>query len=150
MPTSEMHGLAAPPASVNACPKCGDIYEGTAHVCATPDDPGGSVLIMREARLAPAGYLGTKDEIQEELDSVARSMRQFHVKHPDQVMKECSAFSARLTELCVLLHRVENVDRRYTKLRTQQVQKFIEEVDRQFRIASRLVEIQRQDLELIK
>ena len=63
-------------------------------------------------------------------------------------MREVAAYSARLTELAVLLHRVEGTDRQYTRIRTQQVERFLAELDRQYKIASRLVEIMRQDLEL--
>ncbi len=100
--------------------------------------------------LAPAGYLGTRDEIERELDAIVASIRSFADQMPDQVMRSCAAYSARLTELCVLLHRVETQDRQYTRIRTQQVERFLAEIDRQFKIASRLVEVQRQDLDLLR
>ena len=100
--------------------------------------------------LAPNGYLGTRNEIEKELDVIAASIRAFSQQMPDQVMRSCAAFSARLTELCVLLHRVESTDRQYTRIRTQQVERFLVEIDRQFKIASRLVEVQRQDLDLMR
>lgn len=102
------------------------------------------------AAMAPGGYLGTRAEIESELDGISLAIRMFAMKQPDQVMRECSAYSARLTELCVLLHRVEATDRQYTRIRTQQVERFLAELDRQFRVASRLIEVQRQDLELMK
>ena len=100
--------------------------------------------------LGKPNYLGTRHEIQTELDVVAVAIRAFHLKQPDQVMREVAAFSARLTELCVLLHRVESTDRQYTRIRTQQVDRFLDELERQYKIASRLVEVMRQDLELLK
>ena len=100
--------------------------------------------------LAPAGYLGTRAEIEKELDAIVASIRGFADQMPDQVMRACAAYSARLTELCVLLHRVETQDRQYTRIRTQQVERFLAEIDRQFKIASRLVEVQRQDLDLLR
>jgi formate-dependent nitrite reductase cytochrome c552 subunit len=101
------------------------------------------------ADLRDAGYLGTREEIQAELDDIAAACRQFHVQQPDQVMKQVAAYGARLTELTVLLHRVEALDRQYTRVRTQQVEKWLAELDRQFKVASRLVEVQRQDLALL-
>jgi hypothetical protein len=101
------------------------------------------------AQLGFAGQLGSREEIENELDGIAAAIRTFDAKQPDQVMRECSAYSARLTELTVLLHRVENRDRQYTRVRTQQVALFITELDRQFKIASRLVEIARQDIALL-
>jgi hypothetical protein len=94
-------------------------------------------------------YLGSRQEIEAELDVVAVAIRQFHVKQPDQVMREIAALSARLTELCVLLHRVESTDRQYIRVRTQQVERYLKELDLQFKIASRMVELMRQDLQLL-
>lgn len=98
--------------------------------------------------LAPAGFLGTREEIESELDMIASSIRTFHRIQPDQVLRYCAGYTARLTELRVLLHRQEAVSRQYTRLRTMQVDKFVEELDRQFKVASRLVEVMRQDLAL--
>jgi len=100
------------------------------------------------AQLNPTGYLGDRDQIQTELDSIASRVRMFHLLQPDMVMREAGAYSARLTELEVLLHRVESLDRQYTRVRTMQVDKWKEELVQQFRIASRLLEVQRQDIEL--
>lgn len=114
---------------------------------AVPDDPVPTFLAM--APLGYAGFLGTRQQIEHELDGIALAMRTFHVKAPDQVMREVAAYTARLSELCVLLHRVESTDRQYTRVRTQQVERFLAELDRQFKIASRLVEVQRQDLSML-
>lgn len=111
--------------------------------------PGLASVIPLMAPLAAAGYLGTKADIQRELDGMAMAIRTFALKQPDQVMRECAAYGARLTEMAVLLHRVEDRDRQYTRVRTAQVQRWLDELDRQFKIASRIVEIQRQDLALL-
>lgn len=99
--------------------------------------------------LGPPGHLGPREEIEKELDLIAAVIRTFHRKPADLVMRECSAFSARLTEMAVLLHRSESISRQYTRIRTQQVERFIAELDRQFKTASRLVEVSRQDIALI-
>lgn len=101
------------------------------------------------ADLASAGHLGDRVEIEKELDGIAIAMRTFHLKPPDLVMREVAAYTARLTEMCVLLVRVESLDRQYTKVRTQQVERFLAELERQYRIASRLVEVSRQDLSML-
>lgn len=109
------------------------------------------VVVDPVASLAPAGYLGTREEIERELDVIAAAIRVFHNKQPDQVMRESAGYSARLTELAVLLHRVEGTGgRQYTRIRTQQVERYLKELDFQYKIASRLVEVLRQDLELLK
>lgn len=96
--------------------------------------------------LGPAGHLGDKPEVEKELDLIAAAIRVFHRKPADAVMRECSAYTARLTELCVLLHRREAESRHWTRVRTQQVQRFLDELDRQWKTASRLIEVQRQDI----
>lgn len=98
--------------------------------------------------LGPPGTLGTREEIEKELDLIASAVRVFYRKQPDQVMRECSGYSARLSELAMLLHRVESGNRQYTRIRTQQVERFLAEIDRQYKNASRQIEIMRQDLEL--
>lgn len=105
------------------------------------------LVSTKQAATARSG-LGSREEIQDELDEIAAQVRQFHVKQPDQVMRECAAYTARLTELCVLLHRVEALDRQYTRVRTQQVERWLAELERQFKYASRIVEIMRQDIQL--
>lgn len=100
--------------------------------------------------LSPAGYLGSRAEVEKELDLIAAATRLFHMKPADMVMRECSAYTARLTEMCVLLHRVEGESRHWTRVRTQQVQRFLDELDRQWKTASRLIEVQRQDLTVLR
>lgn len=102
------------------------------------------------AALAAAGTLGSRAQIEAELDGILIVIRDFWTMEPDQVMGHCAAMTARLTELEVLLHRVETRDRTYKQIRTMQVQKIVDELERQFKIASRLVEVRRQDLETFK
>lgn len=150
MPSSEMvFEDDFRPKSFKGCPDCGDLYEGNFHEC----DKKTTTPVLVGTAMAPLGSpgaLGTRDEVQDELDGIAAAIRQFHIKHPDQVMRECAAYGARLTELCVLLHRVESFDRQYTRVRTMQVDRYLKEIDQQFKIASRLVEIHRQDIELMR
>lgn len=130
------------PAAQTACSTCGAVSSvGQAHVCAPRS------VNMGIARLRTG--LGTREDVQAELDDIAAAMRGFYSKAPDQVMKECSAYSARLSELYVLLYRVEGLDRQYTRLRTQQVEIYRNELREQWKTASRLIEVQRQDLLLL-
>ena len=100
------------------------------------------------AALEAAGTLGSRDEVQGELDGIMAAMRRFHSQEPDQVLIEVMAYGARLTELYVLLHRSESLDRQYQRVRTQQVETIMKELDKQAKIASRLIEVRRQDLEM--
>lgn len=94
--------------------------------------------------------LGTKDEVEEEINRMLRVVRAFWNLEPDQVMRACAAFGARCTELYVHLHRVEGHYREWKQVRTQHVVPLQDELERQFTIASRLVEIRRQDLEKLR
>lgn len=100
--------------------------------------------------LAAAGTLGSRAQIEGELDGILLTIRDFWTQEPDQVMQHVAGMTARCTELEVLLHRVEARDRQFKQIRTMQVQKILDELDRQFRIASRLIEVRRQDMENFK
>jgi len=118
------------------------IYEEEGPIAAVPED------FRPTYEFAHLGIgLPGVEEIVDELMGIVDSVRSFHVMQPDMVMQMSSAYSARLTELAMRLQRVEGANRRYTSLRTQQVQRLQDEIDRQFKIASRLVEIARQDLD---
>lgn len=97
-----------------------------------------------------AGQLGSRHQVETEVDLMLSLIRQFPFCEPDEVMQACAAISARCTELCILLHRVESKYREYRQVRTQQVQRVLEEVERQHRIASRLIEVRRQDIDLMR
>lgn len=71
-------------------------------------------------------------------------------QEPDVVMRDVAAYSARVTELEVHLLRVETKRRDYKQIRTLQCGPLLAELDRQFKIASRLVEVRRQDLDMIR
>lgn len=132
----------APSAAHVSCQGCGAVVTiGVRHSC---------VDYTPSLEMAPLrGGLGSRDDIQLELDAIAASIRGFYLKQPDMVMRECSAYTARLTEMCVQLARFEATDRQYLRLRTQQVERWIVEIDRQWRTASRLIEVMRMDLSLI-
>ena len=111
--------------------------------------PGGHVHVTYGmAQLSPAGFLGTRDQVQQELDGIMAAVRAFSLKQPDMVIRECAAYLARLAEISTLLQRIETQDRRYASLRTRQIDKWIEVLGIQFKIHSRLVEVSRQELSL--
>jgi hypothetical protein len=97
-----------------------------------------------------AAVLGSRQEIEAEIDRMLSEVREFYAMEPDQVMRVVAALSARCTELVVHLHRVEGKYREFKQIRTMQIQPLLLEMDRQFKLASRGVEIRRQDLELMR
>lgn len=104
--------------------------------------------LVPEVAEALEAELGSRDEVEAEIDMMLRTVRDFWQWEPDQVMRAVAALSARCTELYVQLHRVEGKSREWRKVRTQQVNPLLEELERQYRLASRAVEVRRQDLEL--
>lgn len=106
--------------------------------------------LPEELAAEAAQVLGTRAEVEAELDLMFDQIRKFWQQEPDQVMRIISALSARASELWVNLHRIEGRDRSYKQIRTLQVTPLIEELDRQFKLASRIVEVRRQDLDLLK
>lgn len=104
-------------------------------------------LVPEVAAELSVGALVSKQHVEEEIDLMLRTVRSFWQMEPDQVMRMVSALSARATELSVHLHRAE-VKREWRQVRTMQVDKLLLELERQFRIASRMLEVRRQDLAL--
>lgn len=93
--------------------------------------------------------LVSREVVEAEIDLMLRTLRGFWEMEPDQVFRMSSAMSARCTELAIHLHRLEG-KREWRQVRTQQVEKILAELDRQFRLSSRGLEMRRQDLEELR
>jgi len=83
-----------------------------------------------------------------ELAGIKASIRTWYDKQPDQVIREASAYSARLTEMWTDLRLLEAHDRAWTQLRTMQVQPVLDEIDRQYKFQTTRVAIARQDIDM--
>jgi hypothetical protein len=92
------------------------------------------------------GTLVDRETVEAEIDLMLRAVRGFWDMEPDQVMRMTSAMSARCTELGIHLHRLEG-KREWKQIRTMQVERLLTELDRQFKVASRMLEVRRQDIE---
>ena len=64
----------------------------------------------------------------------------------EEVFLRLAAITARLTEIRIHLHRVDS--RRFTALRTREVDPLLDEADRQFRIFSRLQAVRTFEFEM--
>lgn len=117
--------------------------EGTAEAGFVSD------LVPEIAEQMSWGELISKEHVENEIDIVLRTLRGMWEMEPDQAMRMLAAITARCTELCVHLHRLEG-KREWRQVRTLQVERVILECDRQFKIASRLLEVRRQDMELMR
>lgn len=92
--------------------------------------------------------LGPNPGVADELDAMVRDLRILDQEMPDVAIRTCMAIMGRLTEISIELVRGEAQDRKKKFLRTSQVQRVMELCDFQFKAASRLVEIARQEVDL--
>lgn len=93
--------------------------------------------------------LKSRAHVEAEIDLMLDRVRDFWSLEPDARMKLITAMSARCTQMCIHLHRLES-GREWRQIRTQQVERLLAELDRQFKIASREIEVRRQDLDLTR
>lgn len=94
--------------------------------------------------------VGTVAELLLELAGIKAAIKTWYDKQPDEVIREASAYSARLTEVWTELRLLEvSGDRAYTQMRTMQVTPVIEEIDRQFKFAQSRITMQRLDVEML-
>ena len=103
-------------------------------------------LVPEVAAQLAWGALISRQHVEDEIDLMLRAVRGFWDMQPDQVMQMAAAMTARCTEMAIHLHRLEG-KREWRQIRTMQVERLLAELDRQFKVASREVEIRRQDLE---
>lgn len=120
--------------------KAGSAAGGYVDGVATPE----AIALLSE------GALGSREAVEAEIDHMLSEVRGFWCLEPDEAMRVCAGFSARCTELYVHLHRVEGRQREWRQIRTQQIVPLLDELERQFKIASRSVELRRQDLEVLR
>jgi hypothetical protein len=114
------------------------------------NDPVDSELLAALASdMAPLSTgIGSRAAVLMELRGIKAAIRTWYDKQPDQVLREASAYSARLTELWTELRLLETNDREYTRLRTMQVNPVLDEIDRQYRFAASRIAMARQDIDM--
>lgn len=88
------------------------------------------------------------DQLRGEINHMLARLASLASEMPDIVIRDCMAFMGRLTEMHVGLIRIEAQNRKAKFFRTSEVQRLMELCDFQFKSASRLVEIARQEVDL--
>lgn len=83
---------------------------------------------------------------QQELDEYFTEMKELHGYEPDQVFMRLAGWSARASEIRSQLVRAEG--RRAQAFRTREIEPFLDEIDRQFRLHSRVQSVREWDLKL--
>jgi hypothetical protein len=106
-------------------------------------------LVPEVAQELAWGALVSRQHVEDEVDAMLRAVRGFWDMEPDQVFHMISALSARCSELATHLHRLEG-KREWRQVKTQQVERLLAELDRQFKTHSRIVELRRQDLDTLR
>jgi hypothetical protein len=86
--------------------------------------------------------------VRDELDDYFVGLKQLNSQPPEEVFAFLSGVSARLAEIRNTCWRSEA--RRLTALRTHEVDPLIEELDRQFRLHSRIQTVRQFELDLTK
>ena len=83
-----------------------------------------------------------------EIDDYLRLIQTFGSCEPDEVLRQVSAVSARLTYLRIQLIREGN--QRANRVRTQELDPLMDNLDMQFKIASRLLTVRQLDWDMAK
>ncbi len=123
--------------------------EETGFVPETPIDP--ALLQALATDMAPLRTdVDSRTGVLLELAGIKAAIRTWFDKQPDQVLREASAYSARLTEMWTELRLLEAHDRQWTQLRTMQVQPVLDEIDRQYRFNQSRIAMMRQDIDLAR
>ncbi len=110
-------------------------------------DDGAHLAPSEEATKAVLG-LPDVPELEDEIDAMLLDLLGANMEMPDEVIRMCAGYMARLTELHVRIVRIEGANRGYKWIRTQQIDKVENLIEFLYKSASRLVEIRRQDTEL--
>jgi len=90
---------------------------------------------------------GDTNALRSEMEGYYREMNTLNGLDPMDVFQKLSAFSARASEIRALCFKVDS--RQAQALRTQIVDPFLEECDRQFKIHSRLQAIRELEFRLV-
>lgn len=88
---------------------------------------------------------GSVESVQAEIDDAFADMKTFLNREPDEIMRLCSGHSARLSEIRVKIMRIEDMQPQWRQIRMRQVEPSLEELQRQYTIASRLFSVRELD-----
>lgn len=96
-------------------------------------------------RLVEAPFKGS---LEDELDFMVGRLRDLiSIGDPAEILMVCMSYMARCTELSLQLVRVEHENRKARYFRTSQLSRVMDLIDFEYRGASRMVELRRQELD---
>lgn len=115
----------------------------------TPKDPAqqsaGSGLHALDTTVVIPEMGGSIDSVRGEINDAFADMKTFYSREPDEIMRMAGGHSARLSELRVMCMRTEDWYRPARDLRTRELEPCLEELERQWRNASRLHSVRELD-----
>lgn len=79
------------------------------------------------------------DGVRREIDDAFADMKTCFNTEPDHAMRLVQGHSARMSELRVRIQRVEDYKREWRNVRVREIEPALEELERQYTIASRLL-----------
>ena len=92
--------------------------------------------------------VGRDVSLEDEIMAMVVTLRNLEDAMPDVIMSTCMGYMARCTEIHLQIIRVEGNHRRLKTFRVTQLAKVMELIEFQFKGASRLIEVRRQEVEL--
>lgn len=85
------------------------------------------------------------NEVRSEIDDAFLDAKTFKDREPDEIMRLAGGHSARLSELRVKIMRIEDMHPQWRNVRTKEIEPTLEELQRQYQIASRLHSVRELD-----
>lgn len=123
-----------------------------------PATPGGQNQPISAGAARPMTPLDTSvtdpvvgqsiDSVRAEVDDAFADMKTFLNREPDEIMRMAGGHSARLSELRVRVMRIEDFRREWKSVRTRELEPTLEELERQYTIASRLHSVRELDFKM--
>lgn len=108
----------------------------------------GPHLVSQHPALDAVASLESTASLEDEIMTMVTTLRELEDAMPDVIMSTCMAFMARCTEIHLQLVRIEGSHRKAKTFRVTQLAKVMELIEFEFKGASRLIEVRRQDVEL--
>lgn len=101
-------------------------------------------------RIAIINDSPTLEKLRSEMDEYFNLMEEFPISDPRENLTRLSAFTARMSHVRALIIRgsVSGSDKETANFRTKELDPFISECDRQFKIWSRLISVAQLDYEI--
>jgi hypothetical protein len=91
---------------------------------------------------------GSIDTVRKEIDDAFDDMKTFYQLEPDEIMRMCGGHSARLSEIRVRIQRTEDWNREWRAVRMNEIEPALDELERQYTIASRLHSVRELDYKM--